>query len=119
MTLSLLRKSVNGFAEELGDSSTSSVATITLRKPTKRSAQTSKDSLKCSYINRFKEVSGRLYEQIFKLNKASASETKPLLTIANDHEKILIELIQENACLSGPIEGLEKPVWNQKHLEGP
>uniref|UniRef100_A0A1A9Z2F3 Uncharacterized protein n=1 Tax=Glossina pallidipes TaxID=7398 RepID=A0A1A9Z2F3_GLOPL len=111
------RKSVKDCAEELGDSSTSSAATITSSKPTKRFARTSKDSLKCSYINRFKEESDRLYEQIFKLNKASASETKPLLTIANDHEKILIELIQENARLSGPIEGLEKAVCNQKHLE--
>uniref|UniRef100_A0A1B0AB99 Uncharacterized protein n=1 Tax=Glossina pallidipes TaxID=7398 RepID=A0A1B0AB99_GLOPL len=101
------RKGVKGCDEELGDSSTSSVATITSRKPTKKSvikiAQTSKDSLKCNYINRFKEVSGRLYEQIFKFIDASNSEVKPLLTIANDYEKILIELIQENARLSGRI----------------
>uniref|UniRef100_A0A1B0GD93 Uncharacterized protein n=1 Tax=Glossina morsitans morsitans TaxID=37546 RepID=A0A1B0GD93_GLOMM len=112
------RKGIKGCGEELGDSSTSSVATITTsRKPTKRSTQTAKDSLKGSYINKFKEVSGRLYEQIFKLNEVSVRETKPLLMIANDYEKILIELIQENARLSGRIEGLEKAVCSQKHPE--
>uniref|UniRef100_A0A1A9VDD0 Uncharacterized protein n=1 Tax=Glossina austeni TaxID=7395 RepID=A0A1A9VDD0_GLOAU len=108
------RKGIKGCDEELGGSSTSSVATITSRKSTKKSvtkiAQSTKDVLKFNCINKFKEVPGRVYEQIFKFNDAANSVVKPLLTIANDYEKILIELIQENARLSGRVEGLEKAI---------
>lgn len=61
-------------------------------------------------INKFKGVSARLYEQIFKIIDMSSVKAKSLLMLADDYEKILMELIQEKTYISGRIEGLEKGI---------
>uniref|UniRef100_A0A1A9UL03 Uncharacterized protein n=1 Tax=Glossina austeni TaxID=7395 RepID=A0A1A9UL03_GLOAU len=111
-------KELEGLAKKLkvigcaeGDSS-SSVATITDRRAIRKTGLKNKESVKggnkSTVITRFKGVTARLYEQIFKIKDLPRMETKSLLMLADEYETILMELVQENALLSGRVEGLEK-----------
>uniref|UniRef100_A0A1A9Z2F1 Reverse transcriptase domain-containing protein n=1 Tax=Glossina pallidipes TaxID=7398 RepID=A0A1A9Z2F1_GLOPL len=114
-------KRFRGCAKELGDL-TSLVATITDRRALRKTGLKSKESLKgrrkSMFINKFKGVTTRLYEQILKLKifKIRQRETKAFLMLADDYEKILTELVQKNALLSGRIEGLEKGLGKTKPI---
>uniref|UniRef100_A0A1B0B1V4 Uncharacterized protein n=1 Tax=Glossina palpalis gambiensis TaxID=67801 RepID=A0A1B0B1V4_9MUSC len=79
--------------EDQGESSTSSAATVSGKRTAKK-ARKKRNASQADYI-----VTERLYEQV---------EVRSLLTVANDYEKVFMELVRENARLSGRIEELEK-----------
>uniref|UniRef100_A0A1B0C5Q8 Uncharacterized protein n=1 Tax=Glossina palpalis gambiensis TaxID=67801 RepID=A0A1B0C5Q8_9MUSC len=104
-------KSLRDGKEDQGESSTSSVATITGKRTARKNATKAREkrnASKSDYIGRFKEVTERLYEQVLKFSEATSSEVRSLLTVAKDYEKLMMELVRENARLSGRIEELEK-----------
>uniref|UniRef100_A0A1B0C5Q3 Uncharacterized protein n=1 Tax=Glossina palpalis gambiensis TaxID=67801 RepID=A0A1B0C5Q3_9MUSC len=113
------RRNLGESNEERGDSSTSSVATVTDLRSKKKVREAASKS---DFVEKFKAVTENLYDKIFKAG-VTGPEVRSLLSVSTEYEKVLMELVRENAHLSGRIAQLEKATnqmkqfWEQTRLE--
>ncbi|KAI9577084.1 hypothetical protein GQX74_011164 [Glossina fuscipes] len=104
------QKNLEDSNNERGDSSTSSIATVTALR-SKKKFRDVKVASKSDFIEKFKAMTEDLYDKLFKIG-STGPEVRSLLSVSNEYEKVLMDLVRENAHLSGRIAELEKDINN-------